>query len=265
MGLFTVDPTKCLRDGICVAECPRFLIAIQDEGSCPEPVEGADELCLACGHCMAVCPVGALTLKGIAPEERPQVRPELLPSVEQAEHFLRSRRSVRTFADKPVPREVLERLLDTACYAPSASNSQPVEWLVIYDPPVARRLAQMAGEWMLQQGMLAAYARSYATATTEGHDAICRGAPHLVLAHTPQGREANGVIALTTLELAAYALRLGACWSGLFHAALNGSAELREAVGLPDGRACSGVMLLGYPRYAYQRLPQRKPARIVWR
>ncbi len=264
MSLFTVDPARCLRDGLCVAECPRFLVAMRDERSCPEPVEGADDLCLACGHCAAVCPVGALTLGTMDPAGWPQVRSEVLPNMEQVEHFLRTRRSTRTFTGEPVPREVLARLLDMARYAPSASNSQPVEWLVIYTPSIARRLAQMAGEWMLQQGV-PGYSRSYVTAIAQGHDAICRGAPHLILAHTPEGREMNGVIALTTLELAAYALGLGACWSGLFHSALNGSAPLREAVGLPTGRVCSGVMLLGYPRYVYRRVPPRQPARVVWR
>ncbi|MBE6995780.1 MAG: hypothetical protein E7429_03480 [Ruminococcaceae bacterium] len=36
-----------------------------------------------------------------------------------------SRRSVRKYKDTPVPREILEEILETACWAPSADNRQP--------------------------------------------------------------------------------------------------------------------------------------------
>jgi nitroreductase len=43
---------------------------------------------------------------------------------------VRSRRAVRAFTDEPVSREVLERVLSAAAWAPSGSNIQP--WHVYY-------------------------------------------------------------------------------------------------------------------------------------
>jgi nitroreductase/NAD-dependent dihydropyrimidine dehydrogenase PreA subunit len=265
MSLFVVDREKCLRDGFCVDECPRFLIAMEGDDACPAPVEGADARCINCGHCVAVCPVGALTLRSMSPAHCADVRPELLPSAAQAEQFLRSRRSIRTFEERSVPRDVLARLLDIARYAPSGSNRQPVEWLVIYDTGEVRRMAQMALAWLCQQSTTSSYADTFAYAAERGLDVVCRGAPHIVIAHTPEGRQTDGAIALTYLELGAYALGLGACWSGFAHSALNGSPALREMLGLATERVICGVMLLGYPKYAYPRVPLRNAARVIWR
>jgi nitroreductase len=42
-----------------------------------------------------------------------------------------SRRSIRRFKDIPIPREILERCINAARLAPSASNLQPLEYIVV--------------------------------------------------------------------------------------------------------------------------------------
>ncbi len=264
MSLFTVDPDRCLRDGACVEVCPRFLIEQRDQDALPEPAAGADELCLSCGHCVAVCPSGALSLRRMPAAECPPVRTDLLPTAEQVEHLLRARRSIRSFQDRPVPREEIARLIDIARYAPTGSNRQPVEWLVVYDTPEVRRLGGLVEDWMRQGGSSPSYAVSLARAAERGQDLVCRGAPHVVLAATPSGQESNGVIALTFLELAAYARGLGACWGGFISSAANRWPPVRQSLGLPEAKVCCGAMLLGYPKYRYQRLPQRNEPRVAW-
>ncbi|MGW1713522.1 nitroreductase [Streptomyces sp. NPDC002156] len=56
-----------------------------------------------------------------------------------------SRRAVRGFTDRPVPREVLERVMTDAAWAPSASNLQPWHVYVATDAPLAE-LKKRAGE-----------------------------------------------------------------------------------------------------------------------
>ncbi|MGW3728117.1 nitroreductase [Streptomyces sp. NPDC000851] len=56
-----------------------------------------------------------------------------------------SRRAVRGFTDRPVPREALERVLSAAAWAPSASNTQPWHAYVLTDAPLAE-LKKHAGE-----------------------------------------------------------------------------------------------------------------------
>ncbi|NPA31197.1 MAG: nitroreductase family protein [Chloroflexi bacterium] len=63
-------------------------------------------------------------------------------SAREARHaFLRTRRSVRRFEPRPVPEEVLRRVLDTARWAPSAHNRQPWRWVVLGSPQVRAALA----------------------------------------------------------------------------------------------------------------------------
>jgi nitroreductase/NAD-dependent dihydropyrimidine dehydrogenase PreA subunit len=258
-----IDPALCRRDGICVAECPVRLIE-QQSGAFPAPSARAETDCIDCGHCVAVCPAGALSLGSTTPDKCPEVRADLLPDAAQAEHLLRTRRSIRTFRKEPVPRPEIERLLDIVRHAPSGSNGQPVEWMVVHDTERVSRIASTTLDWLRQQSMAPRYGRTFDVAAERGVDAVCRGAPHLVVAHTPAGQEGDGIIALTYLELAANGLGLGACWCGFVGGAIRGSPAVRKLVELPDGRSAAGVMLLGYPRYAYHRIPPRKAARVRW-
>lgn len=54
---------------------------------------------------------------------------------------LKTRRSVRVFAPAPVPRSVLEDMVDCARLAPSAGNAQPLCFVVVTDETMRRRIA----------------------------------------------------------------------------------------------------------------------------
>ena len=53
---------------------------------------------------------------------------------------MRRRRTVRSFSDRPVPREVIENCLRAAATAPSGANMQPWHFVVVSDPAVKRRI-----------------------------------------------------------------------------------------------------------------------------
>ncbi len=274
MSLFTVDQKKCRRDGLCVAECPAKIIEIVGEEGFPTPIAGAEELCINCGHCVSICPQEALSLITMLPKECLPVRKELLLSPEQCEHFLRSRRSVRSYKKKRVSRDLLQKLIEIARYAPTGHNSQPVHWLVIEDATDVRRLAGLVADWM--RSLLAARAEfalsmhmdRVVDSWDKGMDRILRGAPHLIVAHglsTMPMSQSSCFIALTYLDLAATSLGLGACWAGYFTAAANFYAPLQEALALPQGHLPYGAAMVGYPMYRYQRMPTRNKPEITWR
>ncbi len=274
MSLFVVDAEKCNRDGICVETCPPQIIELKDNDTIPVPIEDADEICIHCGHCVSVCPTGALSHSTIKIEDCPPLEKEWYLSVAQAEHFLRSRRSIRTYKDKVVDRETLTKVIELACYAPSGNNSQPVEWRVIYDSDAVQRLAGLVADWMRyainEQPDLAASMRldRVVAAWEAGKDRICRSAPHIIVAHAPKDlrpAQAACTIALTYLELAAPAFGLGACWAGYFNAASNLWPPMNSALELPEGHASFGAMMVGYPKYTYQRIPSRNQAKMSWR
>lgn len=269
-----IDWEKCKRDGICVETCPMGLIEQENDASFPTPEGDAEDLCVECGHCVAVCPHGALSLKSITPEQCPPVRREWLLSPEQAEHFLRSRRSIRAYKDKRVEKELITRLIKIARYAPSGHNSQPVQWLVIHESKEVQKLAGIVIDWMRfmvthQPGFANFLHMDRVVDRWEkGRDAVCRKAPHVIVAYASKENRmapAASTIALAYLELAAPSFGLGACWAGYFNAAAALWPPMHKALMLPEDHASFGAMMIGYPKHTYHRLPLRKEPQILWR
>lgn len=274
MNHFAINQEKCTRDGICAESCPMGLIAHQDNTSYPTATDDAEKFCVQCGHCVAVCPHGALSLKTIKPDQCPPVHRDWQLTPEQAEHFLRSRRSIRAYKEKQVEKELIKTLIGIARFAPSGHNSQPVQWLVIYEREEIQRLAGMVIEWMLS--MLAQqpdfanllHMDRIVARWEKGEDAICRNAPHVIVAHaSKENRRAPvaSTIALAYLELAAPSFGLGACWAGYFNAAASSWPPMQKALTLPEDHISLGAMMIGYHKHKYYRLPPRKEPRILWR
>lgn len=274
MGMLIVDEKKCKKDGLCAAECPAAIIRLKDGDGYPQLISGGEQNCLICGHCVAVCPNGALSHKLVPIEECPAIEKELIINQEQAVQFLRSRRSVRFFKEKPVEREKIQRLIEIARYAPTAGNAQLVEWLVLTDKDKIRELSALTVDWMrtvLKKGPKGAappYFPLIVMAWDAGYDAVLRNAPTVIVAFAPR-MATNGMVdvtlALSYFELAALPIGLGTCWAGLLEGALSASAAVREAVGLPEGHPSHYPMMVGYPKAKYYRLPERKPPKITWK
>ena len=274
MALCEIDEQLCRKDGLCSAACPGQLIFQADSDSLPAPIKEAEELCINCGHCVAVCPYGALSLKSMSPADCAPIDPALDVSPQAARQLLLARRSIRVYKDKTVPREVLSELIDAARWAPSGHNSQPVSWMVIQDPVEVQRLAGLVVDWMRSLiALKVPQADEYhmdriVGLWDKGLDRICRKAPHLILTHgeqdsNPAPTAAN--IALTYVELYAKALGLGACWAGYFTAAGLFHPPLTKALGLPEGHVLLGSMMIGYPKLTYHRIPERNQAQIIWK
>jgi len=274
MAFLTIDENKCKQDGICAAECPRQIITQKDDASFPQVAEADKTYCMACGHCVAVCPHGALSVTGVDIEDCPEVEKKLVISWDQAEQFLRSRRSIRLFKDKAMDRKTLEKLIETARYAPTASNAQNLHWTVIEGRDKLEPLSQATINWMervieAQPGSPAAdYFRPVVTRWATGYDGILRTAQTLIVPSAPK-ENANGLvdlsIALAYLEVAALPLGVGTCWAGLLRGAMLATPELVESMGLPEGHTWFYPMMIGYPKFKYHRLPERKAPMIHWK
>jgi nitroreductase len=101
-----------------------------------------------------------------------------------------------------------------------------------------------------------------------GKDKICRGAPHVIVAHAHKDNRsapAACTIAITFFDLAAMSFGPGACWAGYFNAAANPWPPMQKALNLPEDHVSFGAMIVGYPKFQYQRLPLRNEPQITWR
>ena len=188
-------------------------------------------------------PLRRLLARHDAGRDAPPVRPEWRLPPEQAEHFLRSRRSIGVFKEIAVATGRLERLIRTARYAPSGHNSQPVRWLVISGREPVRALAGLVIDWMRSisprsPSSRARDARPPRRRLGAGRDLICRDAPHLIVTHAPKNdvtAPSACTLALAYLELAAPSHGLGACWAGYLQLAALHWQPLQEALALPAG------------------------------
>ncbi len=274
VGLLIIDEDKCKKDGICAQECPMAIISQKDEDSFPELVQGGEELCLKCGHCVVVCPHGACSHTQVPIEDCPPIEKDLVLDEAHVVQFLRSRRSVRFYKDKPVEKEKIQHLLEIARYAPTGSNNQAVEYLVYNDRDKIRELAKMTVDWMRDvmenqpDAANSPYIPLVVAAWDFGIDVILRSAPALITASAPK-TSTNGLVdvslALSYMDLAAQPFGLGACWAGILQAALLASPPLKAALGIPEDHTHHYAMMLGYPKFKYNRLPERKKPKITWR
>ena len=125
MDFITVNEEKCIKCEQCIKECPAYVLKMGEKG----PEEIANTTCIACGHCVAICPTDAIDNSKTPIKEQVDAKDFPKLNAQQAEHFLRARRSIRNYKDKPVSREMLTKLVDIARLAPTGSNRQGISFV----------------------------------------------------------------------------------------------------------------------------------------
>lgn len=259
MTSLELDQDHCIRCGRCISACPQRILGRKPNGSI-DFSQGALARCIRCGHCVAICPKGALTLNHISPADL-QLMENAPLSDTQRDMLFKGRRSIRAYRDEPVSREVLNKALEEARYAPTASNSEQVEWLLVEGRERLHDLASRVADWM---ATLPGRYQQVGEAFRSGHDPILRGAPGIIFALGHAATPWNALdctAAVSYLELALHSYGVGSCWSGFVIAAANNGVDL--GLPIPEGRKICAGLMIGYPAVAYTRIPPRKPVRLT--
>jgi nitroreductase/NAD-dependent dihydropyrimidine dehydrogenase PreA subunit len=270
MGFLEINKNTCSKCGACAAACPVGLFNYQEK-EYPHPVPDAMKFCIRCGHCVVICPTKSVIHRECPLDKYLPINEKLNVNFEQCNQLIKSRRSIRVYQDKPVNREIITKLVDTARYAPTGGNSQGVHWLVFDDKEQIRRFSEIGIEWMQATSKMNPEAGARFANTFRLHDAgkdgFLRGAPVLVVAigeKSNPGAANSCILALSYFDLAANSMGLGCTWAGFFMHATSFPPMAKE-IALPEGYQVCGAIMLGYPEYRYQMIPVRKPARITWR
>lgn len=248
-----VDETRCVRCGSCVRLCPMGYLELGD--GTPRP--RARRRCIQCGHCEATCPTRALSL-GLEGES-------FRPAAENAvEELLLSRRSVRHFKEEAPPREVLQRALDLAEYAPSGKNRHEHRWTVLYGREETERVTQMALDFCARTGVAGELPKIRAAGT----NLLTCDAPCVIIAWSPDGAlnpVVDPAVALTLVEVLLNQAGLSTCWGGYLRQISDADPELRAYLGIPEGCRMRCALMAGYAKgERYPNLPPRPRAGVRW-
>lgn len=195
----------------------------------------------------------------------------LMQSENELHQLIRGRRAIRRYQDRPIERGIIENLIDTALWAPSAHNRQPWRFAVLTSKELKENLAEAMGERLVQDRLndgdpVKIIERDVA----RSHARIC-GAPVVIIVflsmsdmdHYADARRSHAehmmavqsvAMAAQNLWLLAHAEGLGACW---LCAPLFVPDLVRDILSLPDDWEAQGLMTLGWP--AEIRSRNRRP------
>jgi nitroreductase len=138
-----------------------------------------------------------------------------------------NRRSVRKYKDTPVEDEKIEKCLEAARWAPSASNKQPWHFIVVQNEATRKALSDLHpyGRFMKESPVVIVV--------------LCDPARH------PNYYMMDPCIATQNLLLAAHAQGLGTCWMGTV--GVNFEDDMKQLLGIPEQLYILCCVSLGYP------------------
>ena len=269
--LFNVDAGRCLKCGACIRDC--FFGAL-GSGADGLPVMVNPDRCMHCQHCFAICPTGAVCFAGKRPEDSVSVAGLDLPTPEQAENYLRSRRSVRRYADCDVDRALLERILKTLGNTPTGCNARALKFTCISSRSAMEAFrrdfisaienhrdgAKLLPRWLavpaiqMRQGKKDVFFRGASGMLIVSSDEKAPGVT------TPQE---DVVIACSHFEFLAKANGLATCWCGFLRLVQREVPELLEKSLSLRPTTPFYAMLFGYPAVNYVRGVQRDDEALI--
>jgi nitroreductase len=161
-----------------------------------------------------------------------------------------TRRSIRKFERKPIPKEMIDQILQAAMMAPSAGNQQPWHFVVIDDRALLDAIPSI---------------HPYAAMTAESPVAILVCGDLTVEKHKGFWVQ-DCSAAIENLLLAAHALGLGAVWTAI-HPKQDRAEGFRKLITLPETVIPLALVPVGYPAQKAGRVDRYLPARVhhnVW-
>lgn len=282
-----IDESKCTSCGLCVKVCFTNYVSVDGKIRAVED----PPLCAACGHCVAICPTGAITHPRVPNSACEPLDEANRPTYDQFMGFLKMRRSRREFKDEPVPREVIDKLLDAAVQAPNGLNRGNVHYIVITDRAVLKRLSDTimdqtaklckllrkpVGRFIFRTLQPRTYRElefflplmeQIGEGGLSGMDLVAYNAPCAILVHTTKddmcGAE-DSVYAAANIQYAAETLGLGTCCVGFITHPVNADRNLQRLVGLPPGHKVQTTLIVGYPEFKYTKSAPKAKANVKY-
>ena len=153
--------------------------------------------------------------------------------------LVRKRQSTRSYSQKAIPRESIDRCIEAARLAPSACNSQPWSFIVVDKEPLRTRLVEGAFGGVYSMNSFAKKAPAMIVAVTERASYLTRLGGYL------KGIQYSLIdvgIACEHLILQAEELGIGTCWLGWFN-----ERAVKDLLNIPREKKVDIMISMGYP------------------
>lgn len=280
-----VDNATCIKCGKCVKVCPAHIFMLNSVNDDEKIIIQGLENCIKCGHCAAVCPTSSVNHSLFPQSKIHKIDYSLYPTPQQMELIIKARRSNRAFKKEQVPADLINRILEAAHRAPTASNLQQVEFTYISNKDmlhnvskytldifagIAKKLNNPLLKPILKMAMPAAYkyAGKFKIMEEEfnkGNDLILRGATGLILIHTPTESRFgcdDSNLAYQNGSLMAESLGVSQFYTGFICTAINQDKDkkLNKLLGI-DGEIHAG-MAIGMPLFRYPNYIDKEELRV---
>ncbi len=207
--------------------------------------------------------------------------------------FLAGKRSVRQFDDRPVSKEILQKMVELGEWTSTASNAQNWHATIVMSPEKKGILIQGVKKMqaLLCKAMKSNTVRTFAKLVPLGksylrdpnfddkmklleeqlrsnQDHVIYNAPVVVILSTTKTSAMGAVnchLAGAAMMYALQARSIGSCCIGMAEEMLRRNSSIQEQVGVPPGDKVHLVFALGYSKVKYRRLPHRKemPVKFV--
>ena len=146
------------------------------------------------------------------------------------------RRSIRKFKHDPVPRDLLEKVVDAGLIAPTSCNLQMWDFIVVDDESVLQEVGTQSVQVLTAPVCIfVAYGREF----SEGGYANVQSV----------------AAAMQNMSLASHALGLGSFWI----TQLGDVEKVQEILGIPMERELYAALAVGWPEVMPKRAPKRRP------
>ncbi len=148
---------------------------------------------------------------------------------ESLREILRTRRSIRSYKDKDISEDDLQKILEAGWFAPSAGNRQPVEYIIVRDDLLKQKLSvqQFVGDAPV---VVVVFADTRRSGSRYGERAEERYLHH------------DSGAAIQNMLLMVNALGLGSCWIGAFN-----DDRIAKVLDIPQNMQIMALLPIGYP------------------
>jgi nitroreductase len=173
------------------------------------------------------------------------------------------RRSIRSYMDQAVPRDVINKILSAGSWAPSGMNGQPWRFTIIETREIINKLSRRTKELVTARMPLP---ENLQAAFKSDKDVVFYGAPLLILVSVQKSEEWRTVnlldcgLAAQNMFLAAYQAGLGSCFIG-FAAFLNQNPKALTEIGIPEDHELVAPLIFGYPNET--PVPKSREAKVL--